>query len=407
MVWKIAFRNLLGDRRRTSILALSLVFAALVGILGNTIVGSLESNINRGLRSGLLGDLQAVDGDRQSIDVTEEPAADAPLISVTGAAERLLLSDPSVRAVAPRLRIAGLLMSEENEAPGIIIGIDPAKESATCPGSDPAMLHLLTAGKIILGPGIATRLGLSAGDEVTLLVNTPDGLFEGDVLAVAGAYAPAGLPLFGEMLAFMPLAELQEMLGLSDEAGSIAIALEPGSDLDRTRQRLQQAVRSEGLRIVSWVEAAGPLVDIGRIGMLGVAFTNSLLWLVIALGVGNTFLIIILERRRQLGTMMALGTSRRRVLGIVLAESACISAASAMAGVLLALAICLSLSAVGVPLFSRAMMFAFGGERFFPIIVWSHFATGFCVVALLGPLGALLPAFVASRTDPILALRAK
>lgn len=407
MVWKIALRHVMGERRRTTILLVSLAFAAFVGIVGNTIVASLESNINRGLRSGLLGDLQAVDEAVRSVDMTAEPDSTSRLISGAASAERALLESPHVRAVAPRLRVSALLMSEDNEAPAVIIGIDPAREAATCPGNDPAAMGALGEGGILLGPGIAGRLGLAAGDEVTLLVNTPDGLFEGDVLTVSGIHEPGGLPLFGEMLAFMQLAELQELLGVADELSSFAIAVAPHTDLPHAQRDLQHSIAPVGLRIFHWTEAAGPLVDIGRIGTLGVAFTNFLLWLVIALGVGNTFLIIVIERRRQIGAMMALGTGRRKILGIVLAESAVISCGAAVAGALLSLALCLPVAAAGVPVFSRAMMFAFGGERFFPEITWPPFAVGLVVVILLGPLSALLPAISASRVEPVDAMRAR
>jgi lipoprotein-releasing system permease protein len=407
MVWKIALRHVLGEKRRTLILTVSLAFAAFVGIVGNTIVSSLESNINRGLRSGLLGDLQVVDGRVRTVDITAEPDAKSHLISEAAIVERLLSNAPSVRAVAPRLRVSALLMSEEFEAPAVVMGVDPSKDADTCPGSDPSAMRSLAKGKILLGPGIADRLGLVAGEDVTLLVDTPDGLFEGDVLEVAGAHEPGGLPLFGEFLAFMRLNELQEMLGLKDEVSSFAVALTPGTDLSRMQHRLQREIEPLGLRAVSWIEAAGPFVDIGRIGMLGVAFTNTLLWLVIALGVGNTFLIIVIERRRQIGAMMALGTSRHNILCVVLAESALISCASAVTGALLSLALCLPLAIAGVPVFSRAMMFAFGGERFFPEIAWPPFAVGFLVIAVLGPLSALLPAVSASRVDPVEAMRAR
>jgi ABC-type lipoprotein release transport system permease subunit len=205
----------------------------------------------------------------------------------------------------------------------------------------------------------------------------------------------------------MPLAELQELLGVQDQVSSFAIAVAPDTDLSLAQRDLQRQVASLGLKIVPWTEAAGPLVDIGRIGMLGVALTNFLLWLVIALGVGNTFLIIVIERRRQIGAMMALGTSRRSILGIVLAESALVSCGAAVAGALLSLALCLPLATAGVPVFSRAMMFAFGGERFFPDITWPPFAVGLLVVILLGPLSALVPAISASRLDPINAMRAR
>jgi len=405
MIWKLAVRNVWRDARRTRLMALSLAFAAFVGTVGNTLVGSLDANVTRGLRESLVGDLQVFDRASRSVDITEEPASGHALITRPEAAGATILSDSAVRAVAPRLRAPGLLMSGELEAPGILIGVDPGKEAEVCPGFDPDVLRGLTEGRIVLGSGIADRLGLDTGDEVTLLLPTPDGLFEGDVLVVADVYAPQGLSLLGETLAFVCLPELQELLGLEGRVGSLAIALDPGADVAAARERLQRALESQGLKVASWVEVAGPLVEIGRIGMAGVMFTNLLLWLVIALGIGNTFLIIVLERRREIGTMMALGTTRHRIVGVILVESGLISAAAAAAGVLAAAALCLPLASYGIPAFTRAMAFAFGADRLHLILTWPNLAFGLVFVLLLGPFAALVPALVASRTDPVRALR--
>jgi ABC-type lipoprotein release transport system permease subunit len=405
MIWKLAVRNVWRDARRTRLMALSLAFAAFVGTVGHTLVGSLDANVTRGLREGLVGDLQVFDRASRSVDITEEPAAGEALVTRPEETERLILADPAVRAVAPRLRAPGLLISGELEAPAILIGVDPDKEAASCPGFDPLALRALTEKKVVLGSGIADRLGLEAGEELTLLLPTPDGLFEGDVLEVGAVYAPPGLSLFGETLAFVRLPELQELLGLEGRVGSLVVALNPGAESGAARERLETALGPRDLKVASWVEVAGPLVEIGRIGTAGMTLTNLLLWLVIALGIGNTFLIIVLERRREIGTMMALGTTRLRIVGVILLESGLISGAAAAAGGLAAAALCLPLASHGIPAFTRAMAFAFGADRLYPVLTWSHLALGMLFVLLLGPLAALLPALFASRADPVRALR--
>jgi ABC-type lipoprotein release transport system permease subunit len=52
------------------------------------------------------------------------------------------------------------------------------------------------------------------------------------------------------------------------------------------------------------------------------------------------------------------------------------------------------------------MIYAFGGERFFPEVQPGILLAGFVLVALVGPLVALAPALRASAADPASTMRA-
>ncbi len=409
MIWRLAFRYARREARRTRLLSLLLAFAAFFLVIGASLVSSLDANIVRGLREGFVGDLEVLDASSPLTDITEEAPSDFVPIPRLEEAQRVILGDPDVRAASPRLSAAGLLISDPREAPVVVIGIDPAREAEVCPSpAVDAARRTLGPGKIILGAGIAERLDRRPGDEVTLLLPTPDGLFEGDVLEVSSVRASGGLPVIGEFVAFMRIDELGELLGVRGEAGCIVVSLAPRADVSDVRLRLEGALGAHGLplRVRTWRETAGPLLDIGRVGTLGVTVANVLLLLMIGLGITNTVLMLVLERTRDVGTMMALGTNRALIVGAILAEISIVCALAAAAGVVVGSLACGALGQIGFPAWTRSMALAFGGERFYPVLRLSHVVAGFVTVAAVGPLAALFPAVHASRIDPAEALRA-
>lgn len=408
MIWKMAIRNVLREAHRTRLTALSLGFGAFFLVAGGGLVSGLTASGSRGLREGLAGDLQVFDASNPVSELTDEPPSGFAAVAEPEEVERLLLSDPDVRAVAPRLVANGMLISGELRAPAVLVGVDPARESEVCRPLG-AALGSADAGArtIALGPGIAERLRSGRGRRVTLLLPTADGMFEGDELEVSSVYAPGGLPLPGEIFAFLPLSELRSLLSGSNRPTSLAVALAPGADVSAARERLQRTLDSARLhvKVRSWTEMAGSLLDAGRIGSLGLVISNALLMFMIALGVVNTILIVVLERTRDIGMMLALGTPRSRVLCTLLLEAAIVAGFSAAAGTLLGGATCLAAGKVGIPAFTRAMTFAFGGDRLYPVVTAAQLAVGFLLVTGLGPLAALYPAVRAIRVDPVRALR--
>ncbi len=213
MNWKLAVRSVIAHRRRTLFLVLSLSLSSFILAVGGTLVDSLRSNIELGLRNGFAGDLQVFNSINPLLDFTSEVPAEFMPITNEMETTRILLEDPDVLSVASRTTVSGLVLAGDSTAPVILIGIDPVAEAAIlrhlAPGDG---VPLSTEGRILLGRPIAERLGLNGGrGEVTILFPTAAGLFEGDRFQVEGTYSPPGLPLIDEFVAFVPLDHLQDL----------------------------------------------------------------------------------------------------------------------------------------------------------------------------------------------------
>ncbi len=406
MVWKLATRNVFAHRRRSFFMVLSLALSSLTLVVAASLVASLRSNLESGLRGGFVGDLQVSSALNAPLQLSEEVPIDFAPIEDAGAATRVLLADPEVVAVHPRSSASGVLLAGGYSTPVVFVGIDPRRESDSLRRLLPEGGAADFDGGILLGRPMAERLHVEAG-EITALIPTADGLFDGDVFEISALYSPPGLPLLDDLFAFVPLDRLQLMLDQEGYPGTLMVRLREDADLSRARARLAQALREAGLALElrTWSELATDLLGIARMGDVLVASGFAFVIVVVLLGVGNMFLVLMFERTREIGLMRAMGTPRRRIFGALLLEAALVSTVASAAGALVGGTLCGALGRVGIPAASRAMTYAFGGQRLFLEVHVPELALGFGLVALIGPLAALWPAVRASASDPAEVMR--
>ena len=124
---------------------------------------------------------------------------------------------------------------------------------------------------------------------------------------------------------FVPIRKLQELRGMVDPStgvgyiSAIQIKLKPGADGDDVRDRLRAAFDPHLYSVETWRDRQGPLL--AAVDM-ETAILNVLLFLIIAVagfGILAIFLMIVIEKTRDIGILKSLGASGSGVMGIFLA----------------------------------------------------------------------------------------
>ena len=139
-------------------------------------------------------------------------------------------------------------------------------------------------------------------------------------------------------------------------------------------------------------------INIARFIALGVLF------LVIMVGITNTFRMIMLDRIREIGTMRALGMQKGQVLSLFLNEAVFLSLGGAVAGLLLGLVVMFAFSLYNFGIDSMFAMLLKNGHLTFnlnPLMVLANIL----IIGGLTLFAALIPARMAARLEPAQALR--
>lgn len=401
---KLAFRNLGRNRRRTFFSALAMgVALTLLLLFASFIQGEMGSAIEMSIRlqSGHLQvRAESYDEAKTSLkweDLIENPDQVAAKVASLGV----------VMAATPRLYATGFVTTRDDSNGVRVVGLDPLSE-ASAPYRDGMQEGEYLAPDdregVLLGWTLAKQLGLSAGDQISLSVNTSDGNVDEQRFTVRGIFS-TGTSGFDRLTVLLPLAKAQAITGSGNRASSIFILLQDTA----ATPAVVAALSGTGYKVVTWEEMNEFLVQTEEMYIGYLTF-----FYLIILGIGatvivNTQIMSVYERTREIGILSAIGMRGRRLLGIFLAESGML----AVAGILLGLAI----GGVLIAYFTRyGFPVDFQGfgitGMLFPDKIYTQLTMQdtfrltlmtFVVTLLAG----LYPAVVASRMEPVAALRAE
>jgi putative ABC transport system permease protein len=149
----------------------------------------------------------------------------------------------------------------------------------------------------------------------------------------------------------------------------------------------------------------GPFIGGMMLTRFIASITDVLMALIVAAGVMNTALMSVFERTREIGTLRAVGSRRRRVLSLFLLEALLLGGAGGLLGGAGGVGLVTVLGHTGIPAFSEAQRYSYGGDALFPRVDWGDAARVPAAMTLVCLAAALGPAVLASRLRPAEALR--
>ncbi|MFD4438420.1 ABC transporter permease [Nocardia sp. NPDC058519] len=182
---------------------------------------------------------------------------------------------------------------------------------------------------VVITRDVARSLSLAVGDEITM--PTPSGERKTTVLQV--------IPYFTAVsgVVMMNLDQMREWYQRPGET-ILSIQYVPGADPDAVRAAVRAMVPQE-----IHVDTGADMVDaISSSVEQGAAMSNMILWIVVlvaTVALLNTLMLSVLERRRELGVLRAMGTNRKFLLRSVLAEAAGIGFIGAAIGLVVGIAV--------------------------------------------------------------------
>jgi len=215
---------------------------------------------------------------------------------------------------------------------------------------------------------------------------------------------------------FVPIDKLQQLRGMIDPqsgtgmVNAIQIRLKPGVDDTMVRDRLRQAFTPELYAVQTWRDKQGPLLAAVQ---METAILNVLLFLIIAVagfGILAIFLMIVVEKTRDIGILKSLGASSRGVMGIFLGYGLSLGMVGSGVGMVLGLLFVRYINEIadllgrltGRPVFDPSIYYFYK----IPTLV-DPMTVGWIVVGAMGiaVMASVLPAMRAAMLHPVEALR--
>ncbi|KAF0103174.1 MAG: hypothetical protein FD187_406 [bacterium] len=398
-----AARNLARNRRRASIALLIVAVGVIAMVLAEGFVQWIFWAMREGTIQSQLGHVQVV-----RPGYFKAGAADPFAYLLPGEVEQrqAIENHAGVKLVAPRLSLAGLISHGENTVSFLADGVDPAKEAELSKafriveGRD---LSAADAPEVILGRGLARSLDVKPGATVALLASPSTGGVNAVEATVAGIFI-TGSQAYDDSALRLPIGLGQRLLR-AEGAHAWLVLLDETEHTDARLAEFRTRYGGEagGLEFVPWYERAdfyNKTVSLFSKQMLVLRFIIAC---IIVLSISNMLVMNVLERTGEIGTLLAIGFRRRRILQLFAAEGLMLGLAGGLLGVTLGFGLAELISYVGIPMPPPPGMEE--GYRGEVMVTWDLLLSAFAMAFLTTLLAGLYPAWKASRMEIVNALR--
>ena len=395
--YKMAWRNLWRNKRRTLITVASIFFAVFFALIMRSLQLGTYNYMFRSLIESYTGYIQV-----QHNDFWEDRVVDNA-IEFPEKTRQILLSDANVVETIPRFESFALASSGSRTKGVMVMGIDPEKEKYLSDVKKKLVLYRLTDEAIkairnenipehvrknldlfkgstyssdaslqqelgmkeadtasvmpvirkyagisngfitmgepgaLVGDRLASYLGLSQGDSIVLIGQGYHGNTAAGIFPVRGIVRlPA--PDIDSRIVYLPVDVCEDLYSAPGMLTSVILQVRDNTDnaVNRTIADLQNKLEKP-YRVLGWREMNEAIVNQmdadNKSGMIMI----GILYLVIAFGVFGTVLMMTAERRREFGVLVSIGTQKTKLAAIIVWEMLFIGLLGIASGVAVAL----------------------------------------------------------------------
>jgi putative ABC transport system permease protein len=413
---KISWRNLWRNPRGTLLtaLALGLGLALLLISLG-LLDGGHEQTIADGVRFGPGHVVVQAKGYQDSS--SDELLLPAEVVSNIEGFLKTGNIKHVVRGVSPRLLATGLLSTSASSAGVRIVGVIPEDERAVSliPQRMVEGTYLTSDSQlsgVVIGDELARKLELKIGSKAVLMTqalvqagakNGAGDEMQSTLLRVSGIFR-TGLQAIDANMIYLPLSAAQALLGVnSNQVTQVALLLVREGDSPLVARALRKQLAGSPVEVLTWRESLPMLAQILGLDHAFNYIMNGVILAMVGLGILNTILMRVLERRYEFGVSKALGLKPRQLAIMVVCESLALTAISLALGLALGLSVQHYFATAGLDLrwvfktglppalvFDPILYSRLSVDR----IVWSV-----SIVFAMATIISFYPAFKAAQTD--------
>ncbi len=322
-----------------------------------------------------------------------------------------LNQDKRIAAAAPRLKADGLLSSSESSSGVLIYGVDPAQEKKVSRLSQRvksgSFFRPDSDKDIVIGASLAKNLNVGLGDKVVIMSQALDGSIAAGAFHILGLL-DSGIEEIDKGIALLPLKTTQSLFVMNEGVSEIAIRLKEARLSETAAHEIAQNLpSSDKWEVLPWQ-------DVSPIMEQWIEFDNAFIWIivivvmiVVAIGILNTVLMGVLERTREFGILLALGTNHKQIVAMITWESLFLGLIGSLAGLIIGsgLTLYFSKSGINLSLFTSAMNSFYMDAFIYPVLHPGYVAISVILVLCTSMIVSVYPAWHAAHLKPVDAIR--
>lgn len=399
--WRVALRFLREGRMQTVLIivgvaagvaVIAYISALISGLQGSTLTKTLGAQAHISVRAPddiVTPAWPAVPGTNALTD-TQPRAQRLRSVANWQALLPLLEAMPAIAGVSPMVSGAGLALRGEATQAIALLGVDLDRYDRVVGLRSKVISGTarLAPGEAIVGKELAADLGVRAGDRLTVQT----GLVSDSVRVTA--LVDLGVKDLNRRTVIVPLRAAQNLLGLPGGATSLDLTVKDVWSAQDLAGDLRQQFP---YKIESWQESNAQLVSALNAQSVSTALIRGVVLVVVVLGIASVLVVSVVQKRREIGILRAMGATRGQILRLFLVQGAVVGALGSALGIALAVLM--------IWLFTT---FVRGSDGLPLFVIGLPLATALqvaLIATVCGVLAAVAPARRAAALDPAQAIR--
>lgn len=333
MVFKLGFRNILRNKRRTIITCMIMGLGLAALIFADAFLRGLNQNMIDSVTNSFIGDGQI---HRKEFLKTRE-------LEKTILNTSQVLSDlnrnPLIRLSNPRTIASAMIASPTDVLPVALYGIKPLEESLVSSIKESIVagdyLNSLDQEKILIGEKLAKFLDASVGDKLVVTTSqAKTGILSQELFRVGGIFKMKNKDMDSSM-AFINMEKSQSFMGIGTDVHEIVFKFKNRQDVVSPPNSFLEQFSANDNEALSWKKLV-PAIDAGiQLTTYSLSIGSIILFAVIALSTMNTLFMSIYERMYEFGIMKAIGTRATFIFKLIVLEAGSLALVSSFFGLIL------------------------------------------------------------------------
>lgn len=405
MNWSISWKNIWRNKLRSLVVIIAVSLGLIAGVFsGGLMNGVVQQRIN-----------SALDNEVSHLQIYNEKYLQNNEIKHTVKNTYKLIADikniSDVEAVSERIVISAMVNTASSSTGLMLNGIHPERERSVSKlyeavlDSQGTYFENTKRNPIFISKKLAEKLKVKVRSKIVVTMQDMSGDLTGAAFRVCGIFKTNN-SMFDEMNAFVKYDDLQRLSLFPDnQAHEIAVKLNETEKTATVKEKIKSL--ASDYTVQDWKELSpdvGMMVDFMDLYMY--IFVIIILF---ALGFGlvNTMLMVVLERTKELGMLMAVGMNKFRIFKMIMTETILLSFTGGIVGVTLGAALISIFGNVGIDLSSYGEGFEAIGYAsvIYPKVSVDYYFGVTALVVITGIIASIYPARKALKLNPAEAVR--
>lgn len=414
-VLKLALKNLFRHRLRTFVSVVAIAFSVLIVVFAKGYVdGLIESTVADHIQYNS-GHIKIID--QQYHQQERLLPLNYPVDGFAGEGLDEMITRLSaltdVEMVIPRLKFAALISTDEELVTLYGWGVNPEQELAfTQIEKELVEGRMVRPGQreVVMGSALLAKLGLGVGDKVTILANTAYGSLTGVTFTIVGRIL-SSLKMLNEFVFYLPLDQAQRILFMESQATELLLVSKNRELVPQLLPQVKQVLAENGAGeryLVLGYKETSDLIALMDVAEVIYNYIYVFLVLLACIVVINTLIMIVAERRKEIGMMGALGLEPKDILLLFLIEGGIMGVIGSLLGAVSGTILTRYVAQTGIDYTTALAGFSekhLISPIIYPIYSVENTIFAFVLGAIVVTIACLIPARRAAKLEPTEAMR--